>query len=85
MADEQVIKLLEEIRDLQRESAANYKQALENQKLSMQNQQQSIAMQKTAIQRSKAGLVLVFVLFLFLGLTYFVPMFAWVVSWVAQR
>ena len=78
MADEQVIKLLEEIRDLQKENVANYKVAL-------QNQQESIAIQKRAVQRYKVIYIGILVLFLFLGLTYFVPMLTWFFSWLLRR
>jgi len=46
VADEQVIKLLEEIRDLQKLHVENYKDALKN-------QQESIDVQKRAIRRQK--------------------------------
>ncbi|MGA2902518.1 MAG: hypothetical protein ABSD98_01695 [Candidatus Korobacteraceae bacterium] len=46
MADEQVVKLLEEIRDLQKLHVENYKDALKN-------QQESIAIQKSALRRSR--------------------------------
>ncbi len=46
MADEQVIKLLEEIRDLQKLHVENYKEALKN-------QQESIDIQKRAMRRQK--------------------------------
>ena len=78
MADDQIIKLLEEIRDIQRENAARYKQSLEN-------QQQTIAIQRSAVQRSKMGFVLLIVLFAFLGFTYFVPLFSWFLSWAMRR
>jgi hypothetical protein len=42
MADEQVVKLLEEIRDLQKQHIANYGEALRNQREAIQNQKQSI-------------------------------------------
>jgi HSP90 family molecular chaperone len=60
MADEQIIKLLEEIRDLQKQNVENYKTA-------WQNQQQSIKMQRKAIARQKGIAVAVFVV-LALGL-----------------
>ena len=44
MADEQVIRLLEEIRDLQKLHVENYKDALKN-------QQEAIDIQKRAIRR----------------------------------
>ena len=63
MGDEQVIKLLEEIRDLQKLHIENYKEAL-------RNQQESIDIQKRASRRQKItslvwGLILVaFLVFL---------------------
>lgn len=50
MADEQVIKLLEEIRDLQKLHVENYKDAIKN-------QQESIEMQKRALRRQKVTLI----------------------------
>jgi len=44
MADDQIIKLLEEIRDLQRLHVENYKAAL-------RNQQESIDINKRALRR----------------------------------
>jgi hypothetical protein len=85
MADDQIIKLLEEIRDLQRENAANYKQTLQNQQQAMQNQQQALAIQKGAVQRSKIGLIFVAVLFAFVGFTYLVPLLSWALSWAIRR
>jgi hypothetical protein len=49
MSDEQVIKLLEEIRDLQ-------KSALENQKIAIANQQESIERQKSALENQKKAM-----------------------------
>ena len=61
MADEQVIKLLEEIRDLQKAHVENYKEALKN-------QQESIVMNKRAFRRQKiTSLVLGGILVLFLA------------------
>ena len=63
MADEQVIKLLEEIRDLQKAHVENYKEALKN-------QQESIEINRRALRRQKitslvlGGLLLVFLIFL---------------------
>lgn len=51
MAEEQVIKLLEEIRDLQKLHLENYKDALKN-------QQESIEMQKRALRRQKINLII---------------------------
>jgi len=52
MADEPVIKLLEEIRDLQKEHVTNYKEAV-------RNQQEAIALQKGAIRRQKIAIVII--------------------------
>jgi hypothetical protein len=41
VADEQVIKLLEEIRDLQKLHVENYKDALKNQQLSIEMQRKA--------------------------------------------
>lgn len=57
MAEEQVIKLLEEIRDLQKLHVENYKDALKN-------QQESIDIQKRAIRRQKISLLVLGVLLL---------------------
>ena len=62
MAEEQVIKLLEEIRDLQKSHVENYKDALKN-------QQEAIALQKAAVRRQKMT-ALVLAVFL-LGLLAF--------------
>ncbi len=60
VADEQVIKLLEEIRDLQKLHAENYKEALKNQKESMD-------FQKMAVRRQRiTSLVMGFLLLAFL-------------------
>jgi len=57
VAEEQVIKLLEEIRDLQKLHVENYKDALKN-------QQESIDIQKRAIRRQKISLLVLGVLLL---------------------
>jgi t-SNARE complex subunit (syntaxin) len=60
VADEQVIKLLEEIRDLQKAHVASYKEAVKN-------QQEAIDLQKRAMRRQKITiLVIVFVVVAFL-------------------
>jgi hypothetical protein len=46
VAEEQIIKLLEEIRDLQKLHVENYKDALKN-------QQESIELQRRAVRRQK--------------------------------
>lgn len=61
MADEQVVKLLEEIRDLQKLHVENYKDALKN-------QHESIEIQKQAVRRQKINLLVIgIVLIIFLG------------------
>jgi CHASE3 domain sensor protein len=63
VAEEQIIRLLEEIRDLQKQHVENYKDALKN-------QQQSIEIQRQAVRRQKISLLVigvVLLLFLFLG------------------
>ena len=55
MADEQVIALLQEIRDLQKLHIQNYQDALKN-------QQESIAIQRSAVRRQRTALLLLFVL-----------------------
>lgn len=52
MAEEQVIKLLEEIRDLQKLHVENYKDAIKN-------QQESIEIQKRAVRRQKVTLAVI--------------------------
>ena len=60
MADEEVVKLLQEIRDLQKLHVENYKDALKNQEI-------SIEIQKKAIRRQRISL-LVFGLIILLGI-----------------
>lgn len=69
MADEQVIKLLEEIRDLQKLHVENYKDALKN-------QQESIEIQKRALRRQKATLIVCVVLLVALWV---------IVAWSSHR
>ena len=57
MADEQVVKLLEEIRDLQRLHVENYKEALKN-------QQESIDIQKQYARRHRMSLLVIGILLL---------------------
>jgi ABC-type lipoprotein release transport system permease subunit len=54
VADEQVVKLLEEIRDLQKLHVENYKDALKN-------QQEAIDLQKNAMRRQRIFLVVLIV------------------------
>ncbi len=55
--DEQVIKLLEEIRDLQKLHVENYKEAV-------RNQEQSIALQQKAMRRQRITTIVMAVLLL---------------------
>ena len=57
MSDEQVVKLLEEIRDLQKSHLESYRQAVSN-------QDESINMQRGAARRAKI-IQLIFAIFLF--------------------
>jgi CHASE3 domain sensor protein len=57
VADEQVVKLLEEIRDLQKLHVENYKDALKN-------QQESIEIQKRAVRRQKITVLVMGILLL---------------------
>jgi hypothetical protein len=63
VADEQVIRLLEEIRDLQKLHIENYKDALKN-------QQESIEINRRALRRQKitsfvlGGILLAFLIFM---------------------
>ena len=57
MGEDQVIKLLEEIRDLQKLHVENYKDALKN-------QQESIEIQKRAARRQRITLIVIGLLFL---------------------
>lgn len=62
MAEEQVIKLLEEIRDLQKLHVENYKDAIKN-------QQESIELQRRAVRRQRISLLVFgFLLFAFLAI-----------------
>jgi CHASE3 domain sensor protein len=67
VADEQVIKLLEEIRDLQRQHLARYGEAL-------QNQREAIDNQKNAIRRSRIVLLVIGVIIIAL---YLYPAYLW--------
>jgi CHASE3 domain sensor protein len=67
MADEQVIKLLEEIRDLQKQQSGKYQEALQNQREAIENQ-------KKAIQRSRRLLLAIGIVIVLL---YLYPAFLW--------
>jgi len=71
MADEMIINLLQEIRDLQ-------KQQIENAKLALSNQQQAIAIQQGAVRRARVLLLSVGAIVIAL---YCLPAFWWGLSW----
>ncbi len=66
MEDERVVKLLEEIRDLQRQNVANYHEAL-------RNQQEAIGIQRAATRRVTRLAMVILVLLFLLALTVVVP------------
>jgi hypothetical protein len=78
VSDDPVVTLLEEIRDIQKENAANYRVAF-------QNQQEAMAIQKRGVQRSKAAFVGLVVLFIFLGGTYLVSLLSWFFNWTLRH
>ena len=55
MADQEVVKLLQEIRDLQKSHVENYKEAL-------RNQQESIEMQRKSSRRQKISLLVLLII-----------------------
>ncbi len=67
MFDEQVVKLLEEIRDLQKLHVENYKDAIKN-------QQEAIELQKKAMRRQRMMLV---ALIVFLAAIVAVSVWSW--------
>ena len=72
MADEAVVSLLQEIRDLQKQQVEHSKITLANQQLALANQQQSIERQKQIMGRSKAVWI---ILLLFIGGAVFLSVF----------
>ena len=66
MADEQIIRLLEEIRDLQKAHVENYKDALKNQR-------ESIEIQNRAMRRQRLTTVTILVV-----LIAFLVFLAWI-------
>ena len=71
MADEEVVKLLTEIRDLQKLHVENYKDAI-------RHQRESIEIQKRAVRRQKITLIVVGVL-----VAAFLAYLAWSSHYVA--
>jgi cytoskeletal protein RodZ len=78
MSDEQVVRLLEEIRDLQKQQVEHYKQVLSGQQQALANQQQALDTQKQVVRRSKFVLLLVAVLLVFL---FGFPLLWWGLGW----
>ena len=74
MADEEVIKLLQEIRDLQ-------KQQIENARAAIANQQQALENQKQANRRVKNMLRVIGVIILAM---YAVPLVWWAFLWTMR-
>ncbi len=66
MDDARIVKLLEEIRDLQQDHAANYRDAVRNQQESIRNQQDAIRYQRTVTRRLMIFLAPVILLLLLL-------------------
>lgn len=71
MPDEQIIQLLQEIRDLQ-------KQQIENSRLALANQQKAIATQQQSVRRARMMLLIVGALVVFI---YLVPVMWWGMAW----
>jgi hypothetical protein len=85
MPDDQIVKLLEEIRDLQKENLANQKIGLQNQQTSMQNQQAAMAVQRSAVQRNKILYVVLAALVGLCGLSFVIPVLSWMLSTAFRR
>lgn len=73
MSDEQIIKLLEEIRDLQKQHAENYKVALANQQVALATQKQAMRRVRL-ISMFVGGLILLLLL----------PVGWWALTWAAR-
>jgi fatty acid desaturase len=71
MTDEQIIQLLQEIRDLQ-------KQQVENSRLALGNQQQALATQQKSVRRARITLLLAGAIVVAI---YLLPLFWWVLAW----
>lgn len=67
MPDDQVLRLLQEIRDLQKQHLQHYQDALANQR-------EAIATQKQAVQRSRRLLLVIGVIVVAI---YLFPIFLW--------
>lgn len=71
MSEEQIISILGEIRDLQ-------KQHIENYKLALQNQERALQVQQQAVRRSRVMLLIVGLIVVAI---YLLPAFWWTTSW----
>jgi hypothetical protein len=71
MSEEQIVAILGEIRDLQ-------KQHIENYKVALANQQQALDTQKQSLRRARTLIALVGVIVLAL---YLLPAFWWTLGW----
>ena len=71
MSEDQIIALLGEIRDLQKQHIENYKLALANQQLALDTQKQAVRRSRTMLVVI-AGLVLA---------VYLLPAVGWGLSW----
>ena len=71
MSDERIIAILEEMRDLQKQSAENFK-------IAMAKQQEAIDTQKSTVKRARTLLGVIGVLIAFL---FVLPFFYWATSW----
>jgi hypothetical protein len=58
MNDDRVLRVLEEMRDLQRQNVANYQEALRNQQESIQLQQAALRRVRTILGFAAAALIL---------------------------
>ena len=92
MSDEQVVKLLEEIRDLQKEFLANQRVGLQNQEASIQNQQvslqnirESAARREKATELNRVTYIVMIVLALVFAANLFVPFLSRLFTWMVRR
>ena len=88
MADEPILNVLQEIRELQRQQLECSRTSLANQQQSLANQQQSLAAQQQSVERQKMVLArsgklwvfvlgAIFLLFFFSFLSYLPTLFRW--------
>ena len=58
---------------------------MKGQEEALKNQQQSMERQKAALQRSKMATIVLVVVVIFLGFTFFLPILGWLLSWIVRR